>query len=217
MSIANRLLKLAALVALDKVMNKERSEELVNLLGDWKSERDKAKALAEAKNLAANADAVTEAVGEVIGDSGAVTGEERAAIEFAVATGIASLDEPPSEKEIEKKLLPGSSKTYVVLSDDLRLTGGGLGRFFHFNWDGESVTVRDYLENRILHPEGTRRSDKSLDSAPLTMTALEVWNTSTVRVQSLDRYGLDFAITEQDRWRKVLTLLTESAGQLRGK
>ena len=218
MSIANQLLKLAAKVALDRLIGDKRTDELVVLFQAWDAARDKTSELAEAKEQAADSKAVTEAVNEmVVGAERAVTDEERSSLELTVAAGIASFDEPPSEAKLWDDLLPGKMKTFVILSDDHRLTCGEPGRFFHFNWYNEGWRVRDYLGGRILHPPGARVGNEGLSLILLDMTALQVWNASTVRIHSVARFGLGFGTDETDRWRRVLMLMTEVARQGRGK
>jgi hypothetical protein len=215
MSIANKLLKLAAKVALDRLLGDKRADELVNLLDDWKAERDKDKELAEAKKQAASSEAVREAVKLATEEAPrSLTNQELDSLELTVAAGLASLERPPTETELWEVLLPGTMKTYVVLSDDPRLTGGGSGRFFHFNWSKEGYRVRDYLGGRILHPADSRPRRNGLTPVSLDMTALGVWSVCKVRIHSTQDFGLGFDVKKCKEWVCVLSLLTEATRQL---
>jgi hypothetical protein len=218
MNLTNKLVKLAAKVALDKLIGETRTNELDAMLKDWAEERDKAKRLAEAKELAADSQAVKDVVLATIEESGAsVVASGRENVEVTVAVGFALLGDPPSEDQIREAFLPGTMKTYVILSDDPQLAGVELGRFFHFSWYKDGWRVRDYLGGRILHPPYSQVGKEGLTPVSLQMSPLEVWNASRVRIHSVAEYGLGFATSEQDRWRKVLALLTESARQLDGR
>ncbi|WP_422927535.1 hypothetical protein [Singulisphaera sp. PoT] len=218
MSLTNKLLRLAAKVALDKLIGETRTDALDKMLQDWAAERDKARELAEAQRQAADTVAVSEAVETVIAGAGrAVTGEERIDLEVAVAARIATLDDPSSEEQLRKTFLPGKSKVYVILSDDSRMTGDKPSRFFHFSWDNEGYRIRDYLESRILHPPDRKPGKESLTPVALGMSALEVWNASNVRIHSVAEFGLGFGKEQKKEWKQVLHLLTESAKQIRGK
>ena len=142
------------------------------MLKEWAADREQARAFAEAKDQATDSKVLAEAVNVSIAGAGrAVTEEERNDLEVAVAAGIAKLDEPPSVEWLRDTFLPGISKSYVILSDDHRLTGGAAGRFFHFSWYKEGWCVRDYIGQRLLHPRGTSRSEAGLKSEKLDMTA----------------------------------------------
>jgi hypothetical protein len=219
MSIANQLLKLSAKVALDRLIGAKRTDELVTMLQKWSLARDKAGELSDAKYQAANPQAVQDVVNSVIvqaGEAGTkITHEQREKLAFTVASGIALLEEPPTDTKLWESFVPGKAKTFVVYLDDPRFTAGGPGRFFHFNWDKEGYRIRDYIGGRILHPLGSTPGNAKLTPVPMDMSVLEIWNASKVRVHSVRRYGLGFKTSEMDRWREVLSLLTESARQLR--
>ncbi|MFO0906843.1 MAG: hypothetical protein U0835_00485 [Isosphaeraceae bacterium] len=217
MGIANKLLKLAAKVAVDRALGKERTDELVQLLSDWSAERDKAKALAVAKEQIDDPRNVIDAVWNTIRDMGAnfpQASEQN--VQMTVAAGLAGFDEPPSEDQVWDTFLPGVSKTYVIASDASWLTGGNPGRFLHFNWYKEGWRVRDFIGRRMLHPpKSSAMREKGWEIIEYRTSVLNVWVASTVRIQAVSRHGLDFAITDQERWSKVLGLLTESGRQVR--
>lgn len=219
MSIANKLLKLAAKVAVDRALGKERTDELVELLREWNDERDKARALNIAKEQAADTQNVVDVVWDAIHDLGAnFSPESKQIVQVTVAAGLSGFDEPPTEEQLWDTFLPGTAKTYVIASDADWLTGGHPGRFLHFNWYERGYRVRDYLGRRILFPpDSSVRKEPGWELIEVRQTVLDVWNASTVQIQALSKFGLDFAITEQERWSKVLGLLTEAAKQRRGK
>jgi hypothetical protein len=222
MSITSRLLQLAAKVALDRLVGRDRTDEAIAIFQEWASERDPAalnQDLEAARCEAADPAILDKVVSEAVKQRGESIGrEQREIVALSLASGFSTLPEraggPPTAKELAEGLLPPNwrRKTFVVWLDDPRIIETPPGRYCHFNWDDGSYRVRDFLGHRILHtdvPEG------GLIAFPLEMSALEVWNASEGRIQCLNRFGLDFPVTEADRWHRVLSLLTESARQWR--
>jgi hypothetical protein len=177
--------------------------------------------LAATRRELADPEALDHVVTEVVAEAGQpISQGQRESLALSLASGITSLSEgngtdPASVRELVEELLPGRAKTFVVWLDHPMIIQGPSGRYCHFNWDNEAYRVRDYLGGRILHTPGRNINGAGLEAAPLNMSALEVWNSSKGRIQCLKRFGLDFPVTEGDRWHRVLSLLTESARQWR--
>ena len=220
MAIANQLMELAAKVALDHLLGKDRTDEAIKIFRAWKAGRDNASLDAELEHTkyeAANPKAVEAAVNEAIERANVtLENDQREKLTLAVVSGLSDMDKVPSEASVGEGFNPSATKTYVVFSDNPLLTGGGSGRFFHFNWTKDTYRVRDYLRKRILHPTNRNAGGDGWEGVPIAMSALDIWKASRVRVQCLDRFGLDLDIKQSDRWRAMLSLLTESANQLGG-
>ena len=221
MATMTKLLKLAAKIALDFVIAPGRVDEAASIFDDWMAKHDSAaveaeltKAEREAQDPAELRQAVEDAIGEVKED---VTPEQKAAVALSVELGLSALRGRDLEKaldfkEFKEAVFPGGTKTFIAWFDHPAICKGGPGRYCHFNWDGETFRVRDYLGGKIYHPPG-KTGGGGLTPVPLDMTIHDLWQAAKGSVHCLSRYGLNLSVDKdnQERWRKILTLATQIA------
>ncbi len=217
MAIGIQLLGLAAKIALDRVLG-GRTDEALTLLNNWWSGEDSAarnQELAQAKDAITDAGKLQQVVAEAVAaQDKAVDKGQIEAVALSLSSGFKALPadlgaDRSAVKMIADQILPGSAKTFVVWLDHTAFSGPR--RYVHFNWDGESWRVRDFLGGKIFHPPGAKPTDKGMVAAVAAVTALEIWKASRGQIQSLKQYGLNFPITAQEEWQQVLALLTRGA------
>lgn len=215
-----QLLRFAAKIMLDRLVGEPRTDEAIDLFREWATGRDaesRHRELAEAKREAADPTVLERIVRETMtsADSG-VGPEQRDRLAFALASGFSdapgdAVDRPLEMKTLVERLLPGKAKTFVIWLNFPTIVGDGPGRYYHFNWDGESWRVRDYIGGQIMHPPDRQVADRELRPVALDLTALQIWNQGEGRIHCRACFGLSFAVTKMDDWRNALALLTETA------
>jgi hypothetical protein len=221
MATMTKLLKLAAKVALDFVVAPGRVDEAAAIFDEWVKPRDAAtieSELAKAEREAQDPNELGQAMEEAIGASKAdITAEQKKAIALSVELGLAALRGRDTGKALDFKefkdaVFPGGTKTFIAWFDHPAICQGQPGRYCHINWDGDTFRVRDYIGGKIYHPPG-KTGGGGLTPAPLDLTIHDLWQAGKGPVQCLNRYGLNLSVDKdnQERWRKILTLVTQVA------
>ena len=59
----------------------------------------------------------------------------------------------------------------------------------------------------MFHPPG-KVDAEGMAAKEISASALEMWIASLGQIQCLTKYGLGFRITEQEKWRQTLELLS---------
>lgn len=218
--MTTRLLKLAAKIALDFVIAPSRVDEAASIFDDWMKQRDSAAVEAELKQAddeARDPTQLRQAVDDAVGEAKDVTPGQKEAVALSVEMGLSVLRGRDTGKAIDFKefkdaVFPGGTKTFIAWFDHPAICKGEPGRYCHFNWDGDTFRVRDYIGGKIYHPPG-KTGGGGLTPVPLDMTIYDLWQAAKGSVHCLSRYGLNLSVDKdnQERWRKILTLATQIA------
>ena len=217
MGFTNKLLILAAKVALDQVMGRERTDELEKLLVEWKHEREKAKQLAMAKREAADA-IVVQMIDAALAleENVTISESQRERIAFAVSSGVAAFKRNRQLKSRREKTSFRVRPRPLSFILRIRISGE-TAQAASSTSTGTRIPTESAISSTIescIRRRRTQTKEGHLEPVHIEMSALDVWKASSVRIHSTKRYGLGFAIDKPEQWKAVLSLLTETAQQM---
>jgi hypothetical protein len=236
MAMIGRFLKLMGKVVLDKLLGKERTEELVSLIQEWRSgPLEKAEAeIAAAKEEATEPSTLRATVATVLAEGGVAGGKQeefQEKVELLLAQAVPSVSpellglegdtQRQSAGEVAKRFADDAlptpkANTFLLWLQPPHLDDPGC--FCHFSYQFNEGTgkvsfrVRDYIHRKLYwgvteaEPPGDQKKWAKKDWS--RYTALDLWQAARKHVRC--RGAFSFSIEEVSKWRNTLDEMTQS-------